>query len=132
MKVSRTAVVISIVVLELMGTVIFLKGFFPIKAAVPGHATLPDKVEPHITETSDSFNPNPGTLRTVTDQPLFGRLVLILIDALRADFVIPESSSKLPRMKFVGELMEKGMTHTFIAKARPPTVTMPRIKVPVL
>ena len=58
----------------------------------------------------------------------FGRLVIILIDALRADFVLPMESD-LPRMKFVESLINLNETISFKAKANPPTVTLPRIKV---
>ena len=54
--------------------------------------------------------------------------MIILIDALRADFVLPMESD-LPRMKFVESLINLNETISFKAKANPPTVTLPRIKV---
>ncbi|KAL0176385.1 hypothetical protein M9458_028715, partial [Cirrhinus mrigala] len=51
--------------------------------------------------------------------PLFKRVVIVLIDALREDFVF---------MPYTRHVVERGSSHSFIAKARPPTVTMPRIK----
>ena len=56
-------------------------------------------------------------------------MVLVLIDALRADFVMDSLHSNLPKMKFVKSLEEKGEAISVLAKAHPPTVTMPRIKV---
>ena len=62
-------------------------------------------------------------------KPLFQKMVFILIDALRADFVLPLSGSDLPRMEFVSRLVANKETFSFLARAHAPTVTMPRIKV---
>ena len=59
----------------------------------------------------------------------YDRLVFVLIDALRSDFVLPFAKSDLPQMKFVSGLVESGHALGLSAKAHPPTVTMPRIKV---
>lgn len=58
---------------------------------------------------------------------LFKRVVIVLIDALREDFVFGPNGRKY--MPYIRHLVERGSTHSFVAKARPPTVTMPRIKV---
>ena len=59
--------------------------------------------------------------------PLFKRVVIMLVDALREDFVFgPNGRANMP---YTRHLVERGSTHSFVAKARPPTVTMPRIKV---
>lgn len=51
----------------------------------------------------------------------------MLVDALREDFVFgPNGRSYMP---YTRHLVERGSSHSFVAKARPPTVTMPRIKV---
>ncbi len=65
---------------------------------------------------------------------MFDRLVFILIDALRADFVLPLEGAQhdLPRMSFTEKLIKDGKTLSFRAKANPPTVTLPRIKVRLL
>uniref|UniRef100_H2ZXC3 Phosphatidylinositol glycan anchor biosynthesis class G (EMM blood group) n=1 Tax=Latimeria chalumnae TaxID=7897 RepID=H2ZXC3_LATCH len=58
--------------------------------------------------------------------PLFRRVVIMMIDALREDFVFgPKGKAFMP---YTRNLIEHGRSHSFIAKARPPTVTMPRIK----
>lgn len=59
--------------------------------------------------------------------PLFKKVVIILIDALREDFVFGPNGRK--NMPYTRHLVERGSTLSFVAKARPPTVTMPRIKV---
>ena len=71
-----------------------------------------------------------------------GQVVLVVIDALRADFVLPDgkmakvvkNGQKRPKMKRLHDLIIKGedqktMVKAFVAKANSPTVTMPRIKV---
>lgn len=59
--------------------------------------------------------------------PLFKRVVIVLIDALREDFVFGSDGRRF--MPYTRNVVERGSSHSFIAKARPPTVTMPRIKV---
>lgn len=51
----------------------------------------------------------------------------MLIDALRDDFVFGSKGVKF--MPYTTYLVEKGSSHSFVAEAKPPTVTMPRIKV---
>ncbi|XP_014388955.1 PREDICTED: GPI ethanolamine phosphate transferase 2 [Myotis brandtii] len=50
----------------------------------------------------------------------------MLIDALRDDFVFGSKGVKF--MPYTTSLVEKGAAHSFVAEAKPPTVTMPRIK----
>ena len=59
----------------------------------------------------------------------YSRLVFVLIDALRADFVLPGSVHNLPKMEFLRNKILRNESYSFIAKAHPPTVTLPRIKV---
>jgi hypothetical protein len=59
-----------------------------------------------------------------SSNPLIDRLVFILIDALRQDFVYADWSP----MEFTKGLIEKGQAMPFIAKAMAPTVTLPRLK----
>lgn len=73
-----------------------------------------------------AFTGSSPNLSKVPD-PLFKRVVIVLIDALREDFVFGPNGRKY--MPYTRHLVERGSTHSFVAKARPPTVTMPRIKV---
>ena len=93
------------------------------KNSIPGLASHPIHFEPPV---DDAANPS-----DVIDSlsPHYDRLVLVLVDALRADFVLPYGSAGLPRMEFVAELINQNKTLSYLAKAHPPTVTMPRIKV---
>ncbi|XP_053909470.1 GPI ethanolamine phosphate transferase 2 isoform X2 [Cuculus canorus] len=58
--------------------------------------------------------------------PLFKKVVIVLIDALRDDFVFGSKGKQF--MPYTTEIVEKGTSYSFIAEAKPPTVTMPRIK----
>ncbi len=71
-----------------------------------------------------------------------GQVVLIVIDALRVDFVLPnEKLSKLglnldgnrPKIDYINSLLEDSNDAiAFIAEAHSPTVTLPRIKVKII
>lgn len=54
----------------------------------------------------------------------------MLIDGLRDDFVFGSKGVKF--MPYTTYLVEKGASHSFVAEAKLPTVTMPRIKVNIL
>lgn len=77
-------------------------------------------IKPPSTTRGAAQGPN---IRIETE-PLIDRLVFIVIDALRADFVYSESSP----MQFTKQLIETGQATAFIAKAAAPTVTLPRLK----
>ncbi|XP_077982034.1 GPI ethanolamine phosphate transferase 2, catalytic subunit-like [Glandiceps talaboti] len=121
MKISHKSFVLLCLLVKFAALYIFFKGFFPIKRAIPGRATIHDlPIEPYnITEypsESDDYH----------NQPAFGKLVIVLIDALRADFVFGEKAYQ--HMPFTHKLIQDGKTLSFLAKAHPPTVTMPRLK----
>lgn len=75
------------------------------------------------------FSPGNGPNASKIPPPLFKKVVIVLIDALREDFIFGPNGAKY--MPYTRHLVERGSTHSFIAKARAPTVTMPRIKVSV-
>ncbi|KAF4506391.1 hypothetical protein G6O67_006481 [Ophiocordyceps sinensis] len=82
---------------------VFATGFFPHKPFLPGLA----KYE------SLGLVPAP-----------FNRLVFVVVDALRSDFVYSNDSG----FKYTQSLIRDGAAIPFTANARSPTVTMPRIK----
>lgn len=53
------------------------------------------------------------------------RIVLIVIDALRADFILGENLNSMP---FLSDLHRNGKACSYLAQAHAPTVTLPRIK----
>ncbi|CAM1510342.1 Fc.00g006770.m01.CDS01 [Cosmosporella sp. VM-42] len=85
---------------------IFATGFFPYKPFLPGLAEF---------EPLDYGLP--------PDAP-FDRLIFMVVDALRSDFVYSEGSG----FEYVQSLIRDGSAIPFTANARSPTVTMPRIK----
>ncbi|AEO69526.1 uncharacterized protein THITE_2120034 [Thermothielavioides terrestris NRRL 8126] len=86
---------------------IFATGFFPYKPLLPGLATYHD--------VADYGAPPPAP---------FDRLVFMVIDALRSDFVYTADSG----FEFTQSLIRDGAALPFTAHATSPTVTMPRLK----
>lgn len=58
-------------------------------------------------------------------RPVVGRVVIVVIDALRVDFIFHEHTT----MKYLKSLTQKSEALGYVARAHPPTVTLPRIKV---
>uniref|UniRef100_A0A8B9RHG4 Phosphatidylinositol glycan anchor biosynthesis class G n=1 Tax=Astyanax mexicanus TaxID=7994 RepID=A0A8B9RHG4_ASTMX len=122
MRLSSSVFAAVCLLIELLGIALFLRGFFPvpIKSSLSTKSKLSDlPAEPH----AGSSQPN----STKVPSPLFKRVVIVLIDALREDFVFGPNGKRF--MPYTRHIVERGSSHSFIAKARPPTVTMPRIKV---
>ncbi|XP_038067986.1 GPI ethanolamine phosphate transferase 2-like [Patiria miniata] len=128
MRLSGLQLLLLCIVGEFLGLDIFLKGFFPVKKAVEGYATFNNLPREPLesmpaSEGLPSDEPDSGVAPI---GPVFGRLVVILIDALRADFVYGERNKY--DMPYTRMLIGLGGTRSFLARAHPPTVTMPRIK----
>ncbi|OXB72298.1 UNVERIFIED_CONTAM: hypothetical protein H355_013342 [Colinus virginianus] len=107
---------------EALGIALFLRGFFPLPVrSVPrGEARAEAPAEP--------APPGPGIVSNWTKlpPPIFRKVVFVLIDALRDDFVFGSKGKQF--MPYTTQVIEKGTSYSFIAEAKPPTVTMPRIK----
>ncbi|KAL1789353.1 GPI ethanolamine phosphate transferase 2 isoform X1 [Sigmodon hispidus] len=110
----------SCVAIEVIGVAIFIRGFFP--APVRSSARPEQGVETPAPEPMAGASSN----WTKLPSPLFSKVVIMLIDALRDDFVFGSKGVKY--MPYTTYLVEKGAAHSFVAEAKPPTVTMPRIK----
>ncbi|XP_078066224.1 GPI ethanolamine phosphate transferase 2, catalytic subunit isoform X4 [Mustelus asterias] len=106
--------------LLLAGMAMFLRGFFP--APLRSFGSLKARVAEIPAEPVSGLTSN----WTKPPSPLFGRVVVMLVDALREDFVFGPKGRQF--MPYTRHLVEQGSSHSFIAKAWPPTVTMPRIK----
>ncbi|KAH6603437.1 hypothetical protein Trco_008212 [Trichoderma cornu-damae] len=89
-----------------LSILVFATGFFPYKPFLPGLAEF---------EPLDYGSPPKAP---------FDRLVFMVVDALRSDFVFSEASE----FGFTQSLIRDGSAIPFTANARSPTVTMPRIK----
>ncbi|KAJ2725267.1 major facilitator super transporter protein [Coemansia sp. Benny D115] len=111
MRLGRHLFLLSAAILvELVGLGFFIKGFFPYKKNIPGFASTHD--QPAAVGQSDQQ----------THQ--YDRLVVMLVDALRNDFVFGNESA----MAYTQGLLRDGRAIGFTARAMAPTVTMPRIK----
>ncbi|XP_070228939.1 GPI ethanolamine phosphate transferase 2 isoform X4 [Bos mutus] len=106
------------VVIEVLGVALFLRGFFP----APVFSGAERQAESPAPEPSAGASSN----WTELPPPLFSKVVILLIDALRDDFVFGSKGVKF--MPYTTYLVEKGSSLSFVAEAKPPTVTMPRIK----
>ncbi|CAJ0540613.1 Ff.00g076380.m01.CDS01 [Fusarium sp. VM40] len=102
----RTLLLVAANLLIPASIVVFALGFFPYKPFLPGLAEF---------EPLDFGSP--------PDAP-FDRLIFMVVDALRSDFVY----SDLSGFEYVQNLIRDGSAMPFTANARSPTVTMPRIK----
>ena len=103
----RTRHILSLVAnLLLVGAVlVFAIGFFPHKAFLPGLATWREGVPARTTAP-------------------FERVIFMVVDALRNDFVYSESSN----FTFTQSLIRSGAALPFTGHASAPTITMPRVK----
>nr|XP_020028970.1 GPI ethanolamine phosphate transferase 2 isoform X3 [Castor canadensis] len=120
MRLGSGAFAASCVAIEVIGVAIFLRGFFP--APVRSSSRTEHRAEPPAPEPVAGASSN----WTKLPPPLFSKVVIVLIDALRDDFVF--GSKGVEYMPYTTYLVEKGASHSFVAEAKPPTVTMPRIK----
>lgn len=86
-----------------------MKGFFPPKIVLPDVASF-----------SDDFSPfhNAG-------ESHFDRLVIMVVDAMRSDFMYSSDNSK---MSYLHSLVRRGIAIPYTAHSDPPTVTLPRLK----
>uniref|UniRef100_A0A8C2TIQ6 Phosphatidylinositol glycan anchor biosynthesis class G (EMM blood group) n=1 Tax=Coturnix japonica TaxID=93934 RepID=A0A8C2TIQ6_COTJA len=107
---------------EALGVALFLRGFFPlpVRSVSRGEARAEPPAEPAPPGTGIASN------WTKIPPPLFRKVVIVLIDALRDDFVFGSKGKQF--MPYTTQVVEKGTSYSFIAEAKPPTVTMPRIK----
>ncbi|XP_031295476.1 GPI ethanolamine phosphate transferase 2 isoform X1 [Camelus dromedarius] len=120
MRLGSGAFAACCVVIEVLGVALFLRGFFP--APICFSSRTENEAEPPAPEPSSGASSN----WTKLPPPLFSKIVIVLIDGLRDDFVFGSKGVKF--MPYTTYLVEKGPSHSFVAEAKPPTVTMPRIK----
>ncbi|OTB02277.1 hypothetical protein M426DRAFT_322854 [Hypoxylon sp. CI-4A] len=101
-----TALLVAANLLIPAAIVLFAIGFFPYKPFLPGLAEY----------QSLEYGPPP--------EPPFDRVIFMVIDALRSDFVYSKGSG----FEFTQRLISDGVAIPFTAHANSPTITMPRIK----
>lgn len=99
---------LALLVCQLVAVSLFCAGFFPQKKVLKGDAEF--LIEPDLQREA---------------KPVFSKFVLVVIDALRSDFVFEKSKS---HFSYVHSLLEQGNAWGFTAFSNPPTVTLPRLK----
>ncbi|CAM1309020.1 PIGG (predicted) [Pycnogonum litorale] len=107
--------------MQFIAIIIFLSGFFPLKKTIYGSATFKDVDDNLFGEKLSNRN-----FSFHNQRPQYDRIVLIVIDALREDFVFGKLHKK--NMKFTNDLLDNKDGLGFVAVVNPPTVTLPRIK----
>ncbi|XP_020217261.1 GPI ethanolamine phosphate transferase 2 isoform X1 [Cajanus cajan] len=137
-----TLFTIAAVTIQFIGLSIFIFGFFPVKPLLSGHSCSesfrrPTCDDDGVANQSDASLP-PDHLRFLYQelseiQPLYDRLVLMVIDGLPAEFVLgkkgqPPSKAFMEAMPYTQSLLANGMAVGYHAIAAAPTVTMPRLK----
>ncbi|KAK0753025.1 alkaline-phosphatase-like protein [Schizothecium vesticola] len=104
---SATLLLVAANILVPAAIYLFATGFFPYKPLLQGLSEYSPLV-------GDGAPP----------QPPFDRLVFMVVDALRSDFVYSPNSG----FEYVQSLIRDGVALPFTAHAASPTVTMPRLK----
>ncbi|KAG4419772.1 hypothetical protein IFR04_007082 [Cadophora malorum] len=103
---TSTLALLAANILIPIAILIFASGFFPYKPFLPGLAQY-EALE---------YGPHP--------EAPFDKVVFMVVDALRSDFVYSNNSGFL----FTQSLIQNGEAMPFTAHATSPTITMPRIK----
>lgn len=109
----RSILLLGAVFVQYICFLLFAKGFFPQKALLSGLNSFEG-----VVKQADILAQVPQ------DNPKFDKLIFILIDALRSDFVFSSNSS----MRNLHHLLNSNEAIGFTAFANPPTVTLPRLK----
>lgn len=130
---TRLAALILANILIPLAVLVFATGFFPYKPFLPGLASFEDER-------------SLGGMGGERPRAVFDRVVFMVVDALRSDFVFGEGSGfgfvqrlVSPSHERIGgvftddwtcvcSLVRSGAAIPFTAHATPPTVTMPRVK----
>lgn len=117
---SRTCFLFLFIFTFLLFYCCFLFCFFPIKKN-PGNVSTQKDI------SQSSFNDSiRDYYKNFPRQALFKRLLFVVIDSLRADFVIDNRYSFMP---YLHQLLQQGKAIGHYGITHPPTVTLPRIKV---
>lgn len=125
----------------MVGLSLFVLGFFPVKLALSG-VSGPESYRPPGNDSVGDYNVtamSPDELRSLYMElskirTPYDRLILMVVDGLPAEFVLgkdgePPSKKIMDAMPYTQSLLTNGMAIGYHAKAAPPTVTMPRLKV---
>lgn len=130
---TRDWAIVGCAVLQLIGTVLFAMGYFSVDDKLLSDVERMDQRLSLSVDTLAEIKKIESSCEEDVKQPLFEKMVFVVIDALRADFIPSIKSSPhlgLPKstMPFVENLIKTSRANAVIAEANTPTVTMPRIK----
>ncbi|GAA5986715.1 hypothetical protein JCM5350_000509 [Sporobolomyces pararoseus] len=114
-SVSQRRALFLFVSLSCLGFICFFKGFFPVKPLLQGYTDA---------QQYSIVDPKMIRHRKIEREQPFSRLVFMLVDALRSDFVFGSESE----MYFAKSLIANRQALPYTAIAQPPTVTLPRLK----
>eukprot|EP00095_Tigriopus_kingsejongensis_P010479 maker-scaffold1628_size33005-snap-gene-0.8 protein:Tk10479 transcript:maker-scaffold1628_size33005-snap-gene-0.8-mRNA-1 annotation:"gpi ethanolamine phosphate transferase 2-like" len=126
---------VALYVAHVLATLIFLVGFFPAKTPIQGGA----KPEDILRGAQIGNDYSVLAIRDGWTRRKVGQVVIVLIDALRADFVLDHAKlrehevdygpiGEMPKLEFLRRKISQREAACYIAQATPPTVTLPRIK----
>ncbi|KAI9594925.1 hypothetical protein BDF19DRAFT_422974 [Syncephalis fuscata] len=133
---SLSKALFAVLAIELAALLLFTNGFFPQKAYLPPRATPVDDVPEWPGHPISNACEVLKTKQTKSSRkyalfdacfgiaPQFDRLIFMVVDALRYDFVLGPDSY----MKFTKQAIDNQHAVPFISRATAPTVTLPRIK----
>ncbi|XP_026388713.1 GPI ethanolamine phosphate transferase 2-like isoform X1 [Papaver somniferum] len=129
------------VLLQILGLLLFVLGFFPVKPALSGVSGMESYRDPMSSSREDQEqikHLSQNQLRSLYKDmskisPTFDRLILMVVDGLPAEFVLgrgdqPPTKAMMEAMPYTQSLLSHGKAIGYHAKAAPPTVTMPRLK----
>lgn len=123
----RGWIVVLIMVVQFLGMLLFAYGYFTVDEKMLTESevntlrlSLPEETQAQLASIQIKCSPE-------LSRPVFSKLIFIVIDALRADF-IPNSSTSQFSMPFLENLLRTEAAVSMISEAQTPTVTMPRIK----
>lgn len=121
---GKSILLICLLLTTILTFSVFLRSFIAPKKTIAGNS-IQDNFILQINETFLDTDVAPFILNTYKSitRPEYSRIVIVLIDALRVDFVHTKS------MPFLQRSLEAGDATSFTAIVQPPTVTLPRIKV---
>ncbi|BFG15919.1 hypothetical protein CerSpe_021930 [Prunus speciosa] len=130
-----------IMALHVVAIVIFTRGFLLTRTELPFYSNCSDVLQsPCSFSVNENQNQNQNDTVDQNQQrcwskPAIGRLVIIVFDALRFDFVAPstffqESKPWMDKLQFVQDLAAKNASSARIFKAiaDPPTTSLQRLK----
>ncbi|KAI9498284.1 hypothetical protein BDB00DRAFT_799691 [Zychaea mexicana] len=136
---SLAFILISLTCLQGFGLYFFLKGFLLTRQTLDIQATHNDVWEqfPLFPDDSNSSNDNNRRVAdhpsTIPAKPSFDRVIVIVIDALRFDFLTPMPGKEqyyLNRLPIIDKLHRSSPSSSLLYQFRadPPTTTMQRVK----